>query len=241
MPGVAETTDELTFVAESQVCGNDLWEEAYKRFETPDEEIQKFCSRLLRFGVDRWDTDVEIVELFCGRGNALVAWQQLGFDRLEGVDLSASLLSEYQGPARCYVADCRELPFDDHSKDVLAMHGGLHHLPELKQDLPCVLDEVVRVLRPGGRILVVEPWDTPFLQLVHYVAANPIVRQAWDKMDAFHQLYENEQVTYDRWREHPDWILGQFYTRFEVEHCTRRWGKLNFLGSSIAEQWPANT
>ena len=40
-----------------------------------------------------------------------------GFENIEGADLSATLLEQYQGSATCYVADCRELPFDDNSKD----------------------------------------------------------------------------------------------------------------------------
>jgi SAM-dependent methyltransferase len=229
MPVVTETP-KLTYITNSQVCSDNAWEAAYRRFESPREEIEKFCARLRWFNVDTWDSDLEIVELFCGRGNALVAWKQFGFTHLEGVDLSATLLSEYHGPAKCYVADCRELPFDDHSKDVLAVHGGLHHLPELENDLATVLEEAVRVLRPGGRLLVVEPWNTPFLKMVHFAAANPVGRLTWDKLDAFHELYVHEQVTYDRWRNHPELILGMFHDRFDVEERSQRWGKLYFLG-----------
>ena len=227
---IASSTSDLIHVTEGQTCSDDAWEAAYKRFETPQEEIAKFLTRLGWFGVDAWDRDLEIVELFCGRGNALVAWDQLGFRDLEGVDLSATLLAEYQGPAKCYVADARELPFDDASKDLLAVHGGLHHLPDLKADLAKALDESVRVLRPGGRLLLVEPWNTPFLRMVHAAAANPLLQKASDKLEAFHQLYVHEQVTYDRWRSHPDVILDMLRERFDTEKCRERWGKLYYLG-----------
>ncbi len=92
------------------------------------------------------------------------------------------------------------------------------------------LDEAVRVLRPGGRMLVVEPWNTPFLKMVHFAAANPVARLSWDKLDAFQELYAHEQETYDRWRNHPDLVLGMFRDRLEVEMCNPRWGKLYFLG-----------
>lgn len=224
---------ELIHVAEAQVCADNAWESAYRRFESPAQEIAKFKKRLAWFGVDQWPEDTEIVELFCGRGNALVAWDELGFDKLEGVDLSATLLSEYQGAAKCYVADARELPFEDNSKDLLAVHGGLHHLPNLKEDLPIALDEAERVLRPGGRLLAVEPWNTPFLRMVHAIAANPIARLGWDKLDAFQQLYVHEQETYDRWRNNPNVILQMLRDRFVVEKCSPRLGKLYFLGRKV--------
>ena len=143
------------------------WEAAYLRFESPEEEIRKFLKRLRWLGVDRLPPDTRIAELFCGRGNGLVALERLGFERLEGVDLSPALVAKYRGPATCYVADCRSLPFADQSKDLVVIHGGLHHLPCLPEDLEQVLGEVWRILAPRGALAVVEPWLTPFLAMVH--------------------------------------------------------------------------
>ena len=78
----------------------DPWEAAYLRFETPEQEIQKFMKRLRKLGADDWPRDCEIVELFCGRGNGLHALERMGFRRLEGVDLSPRLLAQYRGKAK---------------------------------------------------------------------------------------------------------------------------------------------
>ena len=143
------------------------WNEAYLRFETLEQEVRKFSKRLKTLGASRWSRDAEIVELFCGRGSGIVALESHGFTRIEGVDLSQALLSEYEGDVRLYAGDCRELKFPDSSKDVLIVQGGLHHLPRIPADLNAVLSEVVRVLRPGGRFVCVAPWLTPFLRSVH--------------------------------------------------------------------------
>jgi ubiquinone/menaquinone biosynthesis C-methylase UbiE len=227
---VLDSTPALVHVAAGQVSCDEAREAAYERFETADEAVARIRTRLRWFDVHEWPRDLSIVELFCGRGNALVAWKQLGFTQLEGVDHSESLLAEYRGPAKCYVADCRELPFEDASRDVLCVHGGLHQLPELLVDLQRAISECHRVLKPGGRLIVVEPWNTLFLKFVHWAAANPLARRTSPRLDAFQQLYLHDQATYDRWRNNPDVVLevlcGQFYT----ERCSERWGKLYFMG-----------
>jgi ubiquinone/menaquinone biosynthesis C-methylase UbiE len=208
----------------------DPWEAAYLRFETPRQEIQKFIARLQKLGANEWPRDAEIVELFCGRGNGLHALQQLGFMRVEGVDLSSRLIAQYQGPAKCAVADCRQLPFADRSKDVLIVQGGLHHLPALPQDLEQTFAEMQRVLRKEGRVLFVEPWLTPFLKFVHAVSENPLARRLSNKMDALATMIEFEKRTYEQWLTQPGSIIKLARTHFVPLHESFAWGKWNFVG-----------
>jgi len=221
---------ELLHVAEGEVCCSESWEQAYLRFETPEQERQKFRRRLRILGAAHWPADAEIVELFCGRGNGLNALATFGFARLEGVDLSASLLAEYRGSARCYVADCRRLPFPDRCRDVFVVQGGLHHLSTLPDDLIRTLDEVCRALRPGGRFVVVEPWLTPFLRFVHAVCDVRLARRAWPKLDALATMNELEKPTYEAWLRRPTEILALLTERFIPELVRTEWGKLLFVG-----------
>jgi SAM-dependent methyltransferase len=133
-----------------QTAAQDPWELAYLRFETPQQEIEKFAARLRNMGALEWPKGARIVELFCGRGNGLHALERLGFSNLEGADLSPTLLAQYKGSATCHVCDCRELPFESGSKDVLIVQGGLHHLPALPDDLERTFSEMRRVLRKDG-------------------------------------------------------------------------------------------
>lgn len=212
---------------------NDLWEAAYARFETPEQEIGKFVQRLRKLGAAEWPRDAEIVELFCGRGNGLHALQQLGFTRAVGVDLSPTLLARYKGTAQCYLGDCRALPFEDRSKDVLIVQGGLHHLPEFPADLDKTLSEMRRVLRKDGRLVVVEPWQTPFLSFVHAVTANPVARRLSNKLDAFQTMTEHERPTYERWLANPETILHLTSARFKTVRQSMSWGKWCFVGTPL--------
>jgi ubiquinone/menaquinone biosynthesis C-methylase UbiE len=209
----------------------DPWEAAYLRFETPEEEIQKFMARLNRLGAAQWPRDAEIVELFCGRGNGLIALQRLGFTRVEGVDLSPRLLAQFKGSAKCILADCRKLPFPDGSKDVLIVQGGLHHLPALPGDLDQTFSEMQRVLRAAGRVMFVEPWRTPFLTCVHFISEIPLVRHFSTKMDAFATMTEYEIRTYTQWLGQPDLITQTARSHFVPVHESFAWGKWNFVGT----------
>jgi len=206
------------------------WEKAYLRFETPDQEIRKFIRRLRKLGADGWSRESQIVELFCGRGNGLRALHRLGFAQVEGVDLSPTLAAEYQGPGTIHVADCRKLPFADGSKDIAIVQGGLHHLLSLPKDLEQTLAQVRRILRPGGRFVVVEPWLTPFLRVVIFLARYRLPRLIWAKFDALATMIELERATYGNWLRCPGVILNLLKQHFAIEHCDCAWGQLTFVG-----------
>ena len=209
----------------------DPWEAAYLRFETPEQEIQKFVVRLNRMGAPEWRRDAAIVELFCGRGNGLVALERLGFTRLEGLDLSPRLIAQYRGPAKCFVGDCRQLPFSDRSKDVLIVQGGMHHLPILPEDLRQSFAEMQRVLRKGGRVLFVEPWQTPFLKFVHKVSENRLARRISNRMDALATMIQLERRTYEQWLSQPALIKQMARAHFVPVQESFAWGKWNFVGT----------
>jgi ubiquinone/menaquinone biosynthesis C-methylase UbiE len=208
---------------------HDAWELAYSRFETPAQEIRKFVARLKELGAEQWPKNSAIVELFCGRGNGLHALRQLGFSQIEGVDLSPRLLAQYQGTARTTVADCRELPFADGTKDVVIVQGGLHHLPALPGDLDRTLAEIRRVLKRDGQVIFVEPWLTPFLRLVHGICKNPLARKCSAKLDALATMIEYERRTYEQWLTQPQLVRSVAEKYFAATQQSFAWGKWRFV------------
>jgi ubiquinone/menaquinone biosynthesis C-methylase UbiE len=213
------------------VASPDPWEAAYLRLETPEQEIRKFVRRLVKLGAAEWPRNAEIVELFCGRGNSLHALHQLGFQHLQGVDLSPRLLAQYQGPAICTVGDCRHLPFADHSKDILIVQGGLHHLQNLPEDLDQTFAEMHRVLVKNGRVMLVEPWSTPFLTFAHWLSENRLARLASRKLDALAVMVHYERRTYEQWLSQPQVITNLAHTYFAPLNESFAWGKWNFVAT----------
>jgi ubiquinone/menaquinone biosynthesis C-methylase UbiE len=114
---------------------------------------------------------------------------------------------------------------------VLIVQGGLHHLPNLPLDLEQTFAQMQRVLRKDGRVMVVEPWRTPFLDFIHFVSEIPIIRRLSGKMDAFATMVENEIRTYEQWLNQPEIIRKLAGDHFVPIRESTAWGKWSFLGT----------
>jgi SAM-dependent methyltransferase len=219
-----------TFILSKPVTPSSLkWEDAYCRFETPDEEIAKFIKQLRRLGAEMWPRSTRVAELFCGKGNGLHALAKLGFKDIEGIDLSPRLAAFYEGLGQVRVGDCRSLPWPNSSKDVLIVQGGLHHLLDLEHDLVRIFSEARRVLVDGGRFVAIEPWLTPFLQVAHAASFSPL-RRISGKIDAFATMVEHERETYERWLMAPRLIRSLLAEYFAVANLSFSRGKMYFVG-----------
>ena len=205
------------------------WERAYQAFETPEQEVRKFVRRLRGLGAHRWDRRSRILEVCSGRGSGLRAWHTLGFTRILGIDYSAALVAAYQGPGQCVLGDARSLPLDSASVDVAVVQGGLHHLLTTG-DVERALSEMCRVVVPDGRIVIIEPWETPFLRCVHAITEQRAARRLSAKLDAFEIMREEERATYERWLLAPDLYLRLIERHVVPFLLRRRWGKLTVVG-----------
>jgi ubiquinone/menaquinone biosynthesis C-methylase UbiE len=97
-----------------------------------------------------------VVDLGCGPGNSAKHLQDAVNGRVIGIDPARAMLAlaRRRDPRLALVrADGSALPLRDGTADAVAMHSVLYLLP----DRAAALHEVARVLRPGGRALVLEP------------------------------------------------------------------------------------
>ncbi|NEE01475.1 class I SAM-dependent methyltransferase [Phytoactinopolyspora halotolerans] len=91
----------------------------------------------------------------CGTGRHAARLASLGH-RVIGVDTSADMLVKARAkvPAgEFYQADLHRLPLPDRHVDVLVCALALAHVP----DLATAMKEFVRVLRPGGHLVISDP------------------------------------------------------------------------------------
>jgi SAM-dependent methyltransferase len=116
--------------------------------------------------------DEHVLDLGCGRGAVLIAAaRRLPNGRAVGVDLWSADQSGNRPAAtlanaaaagvadRVHVhsADMTSLPFPDASFDVVTSAMAIHNISSA-EGRHRALDEAMRVLRPGGRLFVADPW-----------------------------------------------------------------------------------
>ena len=101
-----------------------------------------------------WPAHPRVLDLACGTGDIAFAAAAKG-GRVVGLDIThrmlqlASVKPRALRPVRFVTGDMMALPFPDASFDVITTGYGLRNVP----DLGGALREMVRVLRPGGRML----------------------------------------------------------------------------------------
>jgi len=91
------------------------------------------------------------LDLACGTGDIALAVAAQGA-RVTGLDITPRMLQLAAGKSRAasfLAGDMTNLPFGPRSFDLVTTGYGLRNVP----DLTAAVDEIARVLRPGGRLL----------------------------------------------------------------------------------------
>jgi SAM-dependent methyltransferase len=61
------------------------------------------------------------------------------------------------------VVNAAQLPFAANSLRAIVMTNVLHHLPDVR----AFFEEAARCLRPDGKVLMIEPWNTPWSRFIY--------------------------------------------------------------------------
>jgi arsenite methyltransferase len=124
----------------------------------PDATVESFAGVANHWLLGRIDPGAVVLDLGCGAGtDLLIAAQMTGpAGRVIGIDMTASMLDRARasavemdlGNVELHEALIEALPLDAASVDVVISNGVIDLVP----DKDAVLDEIDRVLRPGGRL-----------------------------------------------------------------------------------------
>ena len=128
----------------------------------PDATVESFAGVANHWALGRIDPGSVVLDLGCGAGtDLLIAAQMSGpTGRVIGIDMTAAMLQRARASANemglanveLHESLIEALPIEDASVDVVISNGVIDLVP----DKDAVLDEIDRVLRPGGRLQIAD-------------------------------------------------------------------------------------
>ncbi|MBP1539926.1 MAG: bifunctional demethylmenaquinone methyltransferase/2-methoxy-6-polyprenyl-1,4-benzoquinol methylase UbiE [Prevotella sp.] len=100
-----------------------------------------------------------VLDVACGTGDFAIALAKAGVERVTGVDISQGMLDVGIDKVKAlglniemHVDDCEHLSIADDTFDAVSVAFGVRNFEHLQQGL----NEMQRVLRPGGLVCIVE-------------------------------------------------------------------------------------
>ena len=128
----------------------------------PDGSAESFAGVANPFSLGRLEPGERVLDVGCGAGtDSLVAAQMVAPDGfVRGIDMTPEMLAKARASAEAMGAanvefvegEAEETPFEDATFDVVISNGVIDLIP----DKDAVFSEIVRVLRPGGRVQIAD-------------------------------------------------------------------------------------
>jgi ubiquinone/menaquinone biosynthesis C-methylase UbiE len=200
--------------------------EAFEAIERRRYELEPFIPQFARF--HEWGGR-RILEVGCGIGTDLLQFARAGA-RLHAVDLSPRSVELARRQLNLYgfegdiqSSEAEHLPFADNQFDLVYSWGVIHHAPDPSR----IVEEIYRVLRPGGRVCAMVYRKNSLVVLQAYVAYALLRLRPLRNLDdiiAHHvespgtRAYTRRQVT-EMFRDFRDVTIQPVLTPYDIGHA----------------------
>lgn len=175
-------------------CGEDLYlkgEDERIRFENQMKERYRLEPFILDFAQFNLFKGKEVLEIGVGLGSdhqqfAEAGAQLSGIDLTErAIDYAKSRMSLFNLRSNLLVGDAENLPFSENNFDLVYSWGVIHHSPDTKK---CV-DEIYRVLKPGGRFKVMIYHKHSMVGYMLWIRYALLGLKPWKNLDSIYSQY----------------------------------------------------
>lgn len=166
--------------------------------------------------------DKAVLDVGCGNGYVLANYARAGA-RVSGIDLTRAAVDLAQKRfalaglnGEFLTANAEELPFPDETFDCVCSMGVLHHTPGTER----AVSEIWRVLKPGGRLIVMFYHRNSALYQVNFRIQHKFSRKSLQQL-----INEVDGVGNPK---------GDVYSRTELGQLLRAFGELEMFAGLLS-------
>lgn len=198
-------------------------------------------NRLLSLGIDRgWRTKAidslkpvnpkQILDVATGTADLAIAALKLNPDKVIGVDISEMMLEagrekieklKLEDKIELRKGDSENLRFETNTFDAITVAFGVRNFENLQKGI----DEMYRVLKPGGRIAILEfskPKSFPFKQVYNFYFSNilPLFGRAISNSKNAYTYLPESVKHFPEGKEFTDYLIRAGFTHTNTQLLT---------------------
>jgi len=170
-----------------------------------------------------------VLDVGCGNGYVTCEFAEAGAEVTsvditdKAVELTKARLAFRRLSADVNQGDAEALPFEDEAFDIVVSFGVIHHTPNTEQ----AVSELVRVLKPDGRLLLMLYHRSSFSYRILFPAKR-LLQRSWRGKSAADQVNAVDGM------ENP---LGKVYSKSEVRDLLRSVSNIEFMAGAMFFRW----
>jgi len=97
----------------------------------------------------------KVLDLGCGHGHDIVAYEKLGAAEVYGIDSSSFMVNKarkiVKSPEKLFVSSMEKMPFEDNFFDVIIGRFSIHYV----ENLSGTYEEISRIMKKSGELVIV--------------------------------------------------------------------------------------